>query len=171
MTCYCCSRPIFFQDYTFLDEIAHKAKDPSLASYADRRRMWHDSVSLGGPKQSPLLDRRQNKVREKLILLRNELEVMRAPASRDEQLKVELWLRDINQRSLRPVASSEIRFVDHSRAQHFALERDSSMAAVRGFTHGAVRTHKRPSGEPGAWRSFTSFPVRLESPPYWNLPI
>ncbi|WP_460827997.1 SIR2 family protein [Nostocoides australiense] len=161
----------FFQDYTFLDEVAHKSKDANLPSYTDRRRKWHDSVSLGTEKKSPLLDRRQSQVREKLISLRDSLEALLPPAASDEQIKVELWLRDIEKRSLRMVASSEIRIVDHSRAQHFALSRDSPMAAVRGFTHGAVRTHERDAHEQGAWRSFTSFPVRLESEPYWDLPI
>jgi hypothetical protein len=162
----------FFQDFLFLQEMSLHVKDPHIPNYLTRRTEWHSLVTHHHSALSaPIHQRRHTKFNESLKSLRSSLESLRAPGAEDERLKVELWIRDVEERGLRLFASSEVLILEADRSPFFKLIADSPIAAIRAFTNGAPRPFDREGNAPGTWNSFLGFPVYLGGDPWWELPV
>jgi hypothetical protein len=160
----------FFQDATFLREVAGRTKNRKIPHYAVRRSRW-ETASQKKQRGRTAIEKKEGDLREVLQRARAAAEALIPPAGPDQRIKAELWLRDMSERGLRLAASSEMRMFDYGRAPFYPLRPDSPVAAVKAVTHGAPRTHDRDAKVPVMWRSFAAYPLHLAGDPWWDLPV
>jgi len=167
----------FFQDAQLLREICltmrHGAK--RKLQYASRRADWYKQfLSKRLPEAKPEQTRAfLEGLSEHLRDIRSHVELFR-PYDSAEMFKVEVWCRDIDDRSLFQVASSEFIHNDpRTRARRFSLTtRSRGAAAVSAFTRAAPDLTSAPTAqEHGRWRAFFAMPISLGEEPWYDLPV
>jgi hypothetical protein len=167
----------FFQDAQLLREVCLTMKHgvKRKLRYANRRSDWYRQfLSKRLPEGKPEQTRQfLEGLSEHLRDIRSHVEQLR-PYDSSEMFKVELWCRDVDERALFQVGSSE--FVHHDprgRARRFSLTtRTRGAAAVSAFTRAAPDVIDAPiAQEHGRWRSFFAMPISLGEAPWFDLPV
>jgi hypothetical protein len=169
--------PYYFQDAQLLRELALPASD-GVRDYCARRASWFEQFRekcLDVPEDEVLAKGAEftTVLREIRQLMERNLRHHRDHEAH-ETIKVELYARDPEARSLFLLASSESHLLDPRRSRRFPLTRDDerAAAAVKAFTTGKpglvekLRTH-----EHGRWNGFWATPVMLGAPPWYGLPV
>jgi SIR2-like domain len=164
----------FFQDAQLLREIALRTRlsEPkAYVTYVERRARWSDEfaeqrVSMEGrPVVKDLLERIHKRLQE----LRVEIERL-APHD-EERFKVELWCRNVDERGLFQIGSSEFLPYETTRSRRYALSTDLPIAAVQAFTAGAPITTNVRLSSASRWQHYYGIPITLGDEPWFELPV
>lgn len=166
----------YFQDAHFLRELSHDVPSRGIG-YCDRRRDWFRLLEENYLKQADeerfIRSQEFNAVLRSVRRLTERNLRLIDPLER-ETIKVELYARDPNRRSLFLIASSESVLLDPARSRRFPLTLDDSLAsaAVRAFTKGMPgMSEKAGLDVHGRWNSFWATPVMLGGSPWNGFPV
>jgi hypothetical protein len=161
----------------FLIEVALRLQQPDYANYAARLDSWWGEwvedfgfAGAGGERNPDL----QRLWMERLAAIRDTIAdehfELSKRSPRREQLQLEMWIRQPDERSLIHWASSDGVWLNSASARRLSIPGDAADPVQRAFRDGTP-FHGPVPQQTGRWRYQLSIPVVLRKEPWHHLPV